>query len=69
MVLSNGRSGLSEDGQEIFIKLEEILLSDPPWQAREEDVPEGNYKLDRESRIAGCEDFSFWSHRFTQEAC
>lgn len=45
--------------KEIFLRLEEILLSDPPWLAKEEDVPEENYKLCRKSRIAGYRDFSF----------
>lgn len=59
MVVSSGRSGSSKDWHEIFLRLEEILLSDPPWQTREEGVPEGNYKLHRKSRIAECGDFSF----------
>lgn len=36
-----------------FLRLEEILLSDPPWLAKEEDVPEENYKLCRKGGLLG----------------
>lgn len=36
---------------------------------RMEDIPEGNYKLCRKSRMAGHRDFLFQSHHFMQEAC
>lgn len=62
MVVSEGE--VSGDWQEIFFRLEEILLSDLPRLAKEEDVPEGNYKFYRKSRMAGHEGFSFQSHHF-----